>query len=56
MFCIVHVGCGLSWFFVHLKLSCQCSLTEVSVGKVLPGFLIFNVVRISDRMFFAFRK
>ena len=56
MFCIVRVGCGLSLFFIHLNLSCQCSLTKVSVGTVLPGFVIFNVVRISDRMFFAFKK
>ena len=56
MFRIVCVGCGLSWFFIHLNLSCQCFLTKVSVGTVLPGFVIFNVVRISDRMFFAFKK
>ena len=48
MFHIVRVGCGLSCFFVHLNLSCECSLTEVSIGTVLLGFVIFNVVRISD--------
>ena len=53
---IVRVGCGLSWVFVHLNLSCQCSLTEVFARTVLSGFVIFNVVRISDRMFFAFKK
>ena len=56
MFRIVRVGCGLSWFFIHLIFSCECSLTEVCVGTLLLGFVIFNVVRISDQMFFAFKK
>ena len=56
MFRIVLVGCGLSSFFIHLNLSCECSLTKVSIGTVLPGFVIFNVVRILDRIFFAFKK
>ena len=56
MFRIVRVKCGLSWFFVHLTFLCECSLTEVSVGTVLPGLVIFNVVRILDQMFFAFKK
>ena len=55
VFHIVCVGCGLFCFFVHLNLSCDCSLTKVSVGTVLLGFVIFNVVRILDRMFFCFQ-
>ena len=43
MFRIVCVGCGLFCFFVHLNLSCECSLTKISVGTVLPRFVIFNV-------------
>ena len=56
MFRIVRVGCGLSCFFVYRNLSCECSLFEVSIGTVLSGFVIFNVLRISDQMFFSFKK
>ena len=56
MFRIVRVGCGLSCYFVYRNLSCECSLSEVSVGAVLSGFVIFNVVRILDQMFFSFKK
>ena len=57
MFRIILVECGLSSFFVHLiNLSCECCLTEVSVGTVLSGFVIFNVVRSLDQMFFFFQE
>ena len=57
MFRIILVECGLSSFFVHLiNLSCECCLTEVSIGTVLSGFVIFNVVRSLDQMFFFLFK
>ena len=55
VFRIVCVGCGFFCFFVHLNLSCESSLTKVSVGTVLLGFVIVNVVRISDRKFSCFQ-